>query len=63
MAADFDIRAGDSCAFVLESGPTSAPLDAAAADGLMRDTALGWRAWLGQSTYRDGGGRRCTAPP
>jgi GH15 family glucan-1,4-alpha-glucosidase len=51
VVADFDIRAGDSRAFALESGATATPLDPGAADGLMRDTALAWRAWLGQSTY------------
>jgi GH15 family glucan-1,4-alpha-glucosidase len=51
VVADFDIRAGDSRTFALESGPTATRLDAAAAEGLIRDTALGWRAWLGQSTY------------
>jgi GH15 family glucan-1,4-alpha-glucosidase len=53
VVAEFEIRAGDSCTFALESGPTSTRLDAAAAEGLIRDTALGWRAWLGQSTWLD----------
>jgi GH15 family glucan-1,4-alpha-glucosidase len=51
VVADFDIKGGDSRAFALESGPTATPLEPAAAEDLIRDTALGWRAWLGQSTY------------
>jgi GH15 family glucan-1,4-alpha-glucosidase len=51
ILADFDVDAGESRTFALESGEAVRPLDERAAERLMHETALAWRAWLGQSTY------------
>ena len=51
IAAEFEVGAGESRTFALESGVTVRPLSEGEAERLMNETALAWRGWLGQSTY------------
>ncbi|MDT0270186.1 glycoside hydrolase family 15 protein [Streptomyces sp. DSM 44915] len=50
---DFDLVAGESALFVLDTAGGDAPaeLGAAEAEGLFRDTVAFWRRWLNQSSY------------
>jgi len=51
IAEEFEVGAGESQTFALDSGETVRPLSEGEAERLMNETALAWRGWLGQSTY------------
>jgi GH15 family glucan-1,4-alpha-glucosidase len=51
VSAEFDVEAGESRTFALESGERATPVGEQEAEELMHETARAWRAWLGHSTY------------
>jgi hypothetical protein len=51
VSAEFDVEAGESRTFALESGERATPIGEQEAEALMHETARAWRAWLGHSTY------------
>jgi GH15 family glucan-1,4-alpha-glucosidase len=50
--AQFQLSAGETRTFVLQSGEHPTPLSETAAQRLMHETALFWREWLGESSYQ-----------
>jgi GH15 family glucan-1,4-alpha-glucosidase len=51
VGAEFEVRAGESRTFVLQSGERATAVSEADAERLVRDTATFWRNWLAQSSY------------
>jgi GH15 family glucan-1,4-alpha-glucosidase len=51
VCLEFELQAGESHAFVLQTGGSVGPLSEEQADALERATADYWRGWLARSTY------------
>jgi GH15 family glucan-1,4-alpha-glucosidase len=51
VCLEFELQAGESHSFVLQTGGSVGPLSEEQADALERATADYWRGWLARSTY------------